>query len=130
MLVLTSRRIGRVTSETGKRVLFVDDEHAIRETLPVILRNSGFTVTVAAKVSEALDHIRNQQFDILLCDLHIEHDNDGYEVVRAIRAIDPSCVAVILTAYPDMASAVEGIRNGVDDYIIKPMPPDTVVKLL
>ena len=76
-----------MTGETGKRVLLVDDEHAIRETLPVVLRKSGFTVTVAAKVSEALDYIRNQQFDILLCDLHIERENDGYDVVRAIRSI-------------------------------------------
>ena len=113
-----------------KRLLFVDDEPAIRKTLPVILRKSGFTVTVAATVSGALDEIRNQQFDILLCDLNIERVSDGFQVVRAIRAIDPDCIAVVLTAYPDVQSAIEGIRNGVDDYILKPADPDVLVALL
>lgn len=113
-----------------KRLLFVDDEPAIRKTLPVILRKSGFSVTVAATVSGALDEIRKQQFDIVLCDLNIEGVSDGFQVVRAIRAIDPDCVAVMLTAHPDMQSAIEGIRHGVDDYILKPTDPNTLVSLL
>jgi DNA-binding response OmpR family regulator len=68
----------------------VDDEPAIRKTLPVILRKYGFEVTVAGKLSEAFEEIRKQPFDILLCDLNIEQENDGYHVVRAIRAIDPA----------------------------------------
>lgn len=114
----------------GKRLLFVDDEPGIRETLPVILRRRGFAVTVAATVSEALEEIRGQQFDILLCDLNIERENDGYGIVRAIRAIDPTCIAVVLTAYPNLDSAIEGIRHGVDDYVLKPANVDTLVVLL
>jgi DNA-binding NtrC family response regulator len=114
----------------SKRLLFVDDERGIRETLPVILGHCGFTVTVAANVSEALEHIRQQQFDVLLCDLNIEGERDGFQIVRAIRAIDPDCVAVMLTAYPDMESAIQGIRHGVDDYIIRPANPDDLVASL
>lgn len=114
----------------GKRLLFVDDERAIRETLPPILRRYGYAVTVAANVDEALSEIRKQQFDILLCDLNIDHERDGYEIVRAVRAIDPSCIAMILTAYPDVESAIEGIHHGVDDYIIKPASADTLVAML
>jgi DNA-binding NtrC family response regulator len=113
-----------------KRLLFVDDERGIRETLPVILRRYGFAVNVAATVQEALEEIRKQQFDALLCDLNIDGEKDGYEVVRAIRAIDPACVAVILTAYPDVESAIEGIHHGVDDYIIKPSSADMLAALL
>lgn len=113
-----------------RRLLFVDDEPGIRATLPVILRRYGFVVTVAGKVSEALEEIRKQQFDILLCDLNIERENDGYEVVRAIRAIDPTCVMVILTAYPNVESAIEAIHQGVDDYILKPASADTLIALL
>jgi DNA-binding NtrC family response regulator len=87
-------------------------------------------VTVAANVEEALSEIRKQQFDILLCDLNIDRERDGYEIVRAVRAIDPSCIAMILTAYPDVESAIEGIHQRVDDYIIKPSSADTLVALL
>ena len=61
---------------------------------------------------------------------NIERENDGYEVVRAIRAIDPTCIAVILTAYASMGSAIEVIHHGVDDYIIKPINADTLATLL
>jgi len=125
-----SVEIGKPTLPVLKRLLFVDDERGIRETLPVILRRCGFTVTAAASVPEALEEIRKQQFDILLCDLNVDGERTGFEIVRAIRAIDPECVAVMLTAYPDMESAIEGIHHGVDDYIIKPANSDELVASL
>ena len=113
-----------------KRLLFVDDEPAIRATLPPILRRYGFTVTICGTVPEALDRVRTQQFDLLLCDLNIEREGDGYEVVRAIREVTPECVVIVLTGYPDVASAVEGIHLRIDDYILKPANADTLVALL
>jgi len=57
---------------TKKRLLFVDDEPGIRHTLPLILRRYGFTVMVAGTVTEALDQIKAQPIDVLLCDLNLE----------------------------------------------------------
>lgn len=115
---------------TGKRLLFVDDESAIRETLFLILRRYGFTVTLAATVGEALKLIRTQQFDILLCDLNIDRESDGYEVIRAMQKTNPSCATIVLTGYPAVETAVEGIRLGIDDYLIKPATTDALVALL
>ncbi|MGH9515389.1 MAG: response regulator [Terriglobales bacterium] len=112
------------------RLLFVDDERSIRETLSVILLRYGFTVAVAATVTEALQKIETQEFDLLLCDLNIERENDGLEVVRAIRRVNPNCVTIILTAYPGAESAIESIHLGVDEYIVKPAKADTLVALL
>jgi CheY-like chemotaxis protein len=86
---------------TGKRLLFVDDEHAIRETLAIILLRYGFTVTVAATVKEALEQVHTQEFDLLLCDLNIERKRDGYTVIRAMRQINPQCLNIVLTGDPD-----------------------------
>jgi len=113
-----------------KRLLFVDDEPAIRATLPVILRRYGFTVTVAATVAEGIQKAQNQEFDLLLCDLNIEREGDGYDVVRAMQKVNPTCVVMILTAYPAVESAVEGIHSRIDDYIIKPSNADALVALL
>jgi DNA-binding NtrC family response regulator len=93
----------------GKRLLFVDDERGIRETLSLILLRYGFTVTTAATVEEALAHIKAQSFDLLLCDLNIDSKGDGYTVVRAMREVAPGCVVIVLTGYPDMESADEFI---------------------
>src|SRR5690349_1676429 len=73
-----------LSTTVGKEVLFVDDEPAIRATLPVILRRYGYKVTVAATVAEALEAIRKQRFDILISDLNIGHRGDGYTVVQAM----------------------------------------------
>lgn len=115
---------------TRKRLLFVDDGNAIRETLFLILRRYGFTVTLAATVGEALERIRTQQFDILLCDLNTERQSDGYDVVRAMQKINPSCATIVLTGFPAVETAVEGIRLGIDDYLIKPATTDALVALL
>ena len=63
---------------SGKRLLFVDDERSIRETLSIILWRYGFTVTLAATVEQALEQIRTWEFDLLLCDLNIEQERDRY----------------------------------------------------
>ena len=113
-----------------KRLLFVDDEANIRKTLPLILRRYGFTVTVCATVAEALEEIQSHEFDVLLCDLNIEREGDGYELVRAVREVNPRCVTIVLTGYPGLESAVEGIHLGIDDYIVKPTNADALVALL
>src|SRR3954470_22302932 len=105
---------------SGKRLLFVDDERGIRETLAIILLRYGFTVTVAATVKEAIEQVQTQQFDLLLCDLNIEQKCDGYTVIRAMREINPQCLNIVLTGDPDEESAQEGIELGIDDYIAKP----------
>lgn len=111
----------------SRRLLFVDDETSIRATLPVILRQRGFDVTVAASVPEAIQKIQNHEFDALLSDLNIGQPGGGYAVVRAIRRVNPDCVAIILTGDPAFESAVEGIQEKIDDYIVKPANIDLVV---
>ena len=108
----------------------MDDEAGIRATLPVILRRYGFIVTVAATVAQALEQIQTTEFDLLLCDLNIDRENDGYDVVRAIQEVNPNCVTIILTGNPGLESAVEGIRLSINDYIIKPTNADALVALL
>jgi DNA-binding NtrC family response regulator len=117
-------------SPVRKRVLFVDDERGIRETLSLILLRHGFTVTVAESVQQAVQQIEAQEFDLLLCDLNIERQRDGYAVIRAMREVHPRCVTIILTGHPDLESALEGIHLGVLDYITKPTNADELVALL
>src|SRR4051812_12982081 len=104
---------------TGKRLLFVDDERGIRETLSIILRRYGFTVTLAATVEQALEQIRTREFDLLLCDLNVDGVRNGFEVIRAMQEMNPNCLKIILTGHPDLQSEEEGIRLGVDEYIAK-----------
>jgi YesN/AraC family two-component response regulator len=112
------------------RILFVDDEEAIRLTLPAILEQHGFEVEVAGTVPEALEIINHQRFDILLTDLNIGTAADGFILVSAMRRCQPAAATFILTGYPDFQTALEAIRKQVDDYLTKPADIPTLVSTL
>lgn len=102
------------------RILFADDELAIRLTLPMILQQEGFEVSVAATVAEALACINRESYDVLLADLNIGERGDGFTLISAMRRVQPQAVTLILTGYPDFDTALQAIRNQVDDYLTKP----------
>lgn len=107
----------------GNKLLFVDDEEMIRQTLPEILRRAGFEVAVAATVPEALEWIQREPFDILISDLNIGEPGDGFTVVSAMRRSQPQAATFILTGFPDFDTALKAIRAQVDDYLVKPAHP-------
>jgi ActR/RegA family two-component response regulator len=109
-------------------LLFVDDEQAIRITLPAILSRFGFDVTSAADVPEALRLIADQPFDALVSDLNIGQPGDGFTVVSAMRRTQPDATTFILTGYPAFETALEAIRQQVDDYLVKPADVTTLVE--
>jgi ActR/RegA family two-component response regulator len=123
---------GRVSTKTepGNRLLFVDDEASIRLTLPPILQQRGFQVQIAASVSEALTAIKAHKFDVLLSDINIDRESDGFTVVHAIREANSDCVTVLLTGYPAFETAVRSIRAEVDDYFTKPADLDAIISTI
>jgi ActR/RegA family two-component response regulator len=113
-----------------KRILFVDDEPSLRATLPAVLRQNGFEVDAAESVTEAIQAISNERFDVLISDLNIGEPGDGFTVVSAMRRMQPDAVTFILTGYPDFETALTAIRNQVDDYLTKPADVETLVSSL
>jgi DNA-binding NtrC family response regulator len=113
-----------------KTVLFVDDEPSIRLTLPPILEEHGFKIRVADSVASAIKEISNHTFDVLLSDLNIGEPRDGFAVVKAARAANPRCVAILLTGYPDFDSERESIKKEVDGYLVKPADIEVLVKTI
>jgi DNA-binding response OmpR family regulator len=105
------------------RVLCVDDEPGIRMTMPVILRAQGFEATSVGTVAEALAEIAAHPFDVLISDLNIGQQGDGFTVVSAMRRTHPQCVNFILTGYPALKSAFQAISDQVDEILIKPLYP-------
>ena len=119
-----------MSAGTRTRILLVDDERNILLTLSAILGREGYNVTTAATVAEALQHIGKQPFDALIADLNIGEPGDGFTVVSAMRRTHPSCINLILTGYPAFESALQAIRNQVDDYLVKPADIRALVKSL
>src|SRR6266436_8300374 len=110
------------------KLLFVDDEPTIRLTLPLILEMHEFEVKAAANVGDALALIQSEKFDVLLSDLNIGEPSDGFTVVSAMRRIQPDAITIIITGYPAFETALQAIRNQVDDYVVKPAETEELVK--
>jgi ActR/RegA family two-component response regulator len=119
-----------VRQKEAVRILFVDDEPNILLTMPAILQQHGYDVTAVGTVNEALTQITSAQFAVLISDLNIGHPGDGFTVVSAMRRTQPTCITLILTGYPGFDSALEAIRSQVDDYLIKPAPIPSLIKLI
>jgi DNA-binding NtrC family response regulator len=111
-------------------ILFVDDEEGIRTTLPPILKDCGFAVTAVGSVSDALAQVSREKYDVLVSDLNIHEPGDGFLVIAAMHLLQPKCVNLVLTGYPALDTAVEGIRQGIADYFAKPVEIDNLVNAI
>jgi DNA-binding response OmpR family regulator len=107
-------------------ILIVDDEASLRQTLARILQRAGFEVTTTATGGEALSLLSQHSFDLVYLDLRMP-DMSGLDVLKAIQAKFPELPVILFTAQPDLNSAVEALRRGAIDYLLKPLKPQTVI---
>jgi CheY-like chemotaxis protein len=102
------------------RILLVEDEDQIREITRMVLEQGGFEVVEAANVSEALEKLTAQKFDVLVSDLHMPLVGDGLTVVSAMRHTNPRAVTLLLTGFPEMDKASAAILAQADGILVKP----------
>jgi DNA-binding response OmpR family regulator len=114
----------------GTRLLLVDDDPGVLHSLDAILRGHGYAVKVADSVALAIQAITQNEFDILVTDLNIGEPGDGFTVVSALRRVQPNAVALIITGFPAFDNALQAIRQQVDDYLVKPIPPTDLVSTI
>lgn len=108
------------------RILVVDDDPIVCKSLEDIFKDEGYYVTVTTSSYQALERMKRDSFNILIVDLKLP-DINGIELITAARAIDPEILAIIITGYPSIETAVESIKTSAYDYIIKPLDPDEVI---
>ncbi|HEY3380348.1 MAG TPA: sigma-54 dependent transcriptional regulator [Vicinamibacterales bacterium] len=110
-------------SRERTRILIVDDEEIVRESLSAWLEKDGYTLATAQDGETALERIRKERWSILLVDLKMP-GIDGLQVLEEARKIQPEAVAVIMTAYATVDSAVAAMKIGAYDYLVKPFDPE------
>jgi DNA-binding response OmpR family regulator len=107
-------------------ILVVDDEQNIRLTLSALLRRVGHTVTTAASGEEAVSLFGSQLFDLMLVDLQMPGIN-GIQVVEALRGRGLDTEVIVLTGHGSLESAIEGIHQGIFDYMLKTSDPAQII---
>jgi DNA-binding NtrC family response regulator len=101
------------------KLLLVDDEERFRDTLAKRLKETGYEVNGAASGMEALDRLAAEKFDIVILDIQMP-GLSGIETLSEIRARHIGVEVIMLTGHGDVSSAVEGMRLGAYDYLMKP----------
>src|SRR6476646_7166107 len=107
-------------------IMVVDDEDIEASVIGQILSDRGFDVSVQNHPRKALEHAHKQSFDLILSDLKMP-DMDGLELLQGLRRLDPEAPVIIMTAYATVTTAVEAMRQGAFDYIVKPFSKDELV---
>src|SRR4026209_2104903 len=111
------------------RVLVIDDEAAIRDSLRMILEYEDYQFVGAASGQEGLDVVRRERPDIVLLDIKMP-GMDGMEVLRKLRAVDEGLPIVMISGHGNTATAVEAIRWGAIDFRDKPLSSERVIVTL
>ena len=109
--------------ERQNKVLVVDDDPFALRSIAKVLENESYQVMTAASGSEALDLLRRDSFDLVLTDLKMP-GIDGLEILRRGRELAPQAVVLIFTGYASLESAIEALREGAYDYLVKPCSTD------
>src|SRR5256885_7133804 len=117
----TAAGVGGIGMSTS--ILVVDDERAIQDTLAWCLRTDGHEVRTAGDGEEAMAIMASQSFDLIISDI-IMPGLSGVDLLRKARVLQPRTPVVLITAFATVETAVEALREGASDYVIKPLKFD------
>ncbi|MCK5916597.1 MAG: response regulator, partial [Deltaproteobacteria bacterium] len=114
----------------SNRILIIDDEKLIRESLTHLLGGAGYRVEVASRVDDAKVQIEKEVYDLILIDLRLP-DGSGIDLMRYIHdQIDYAPLCIMMTAYGSVDTAVEAMKYGAYDYINKPFKSKEILLIV
>jgi DNA-binding NtrC family response regulator len=102
-----------------ERILVVDDDRIVLMGLEGVLKHAGFEVSVASSACEAIESLESQSYDLVLTDLVLQ-DDDGISILKKTKEVSPETAVVVITGFASVNSAIEALRQGAFDYLIKP----------
>jgi two-component system, NtrC family, response regulator HydG len=111
------------------RVLVVDDELIIRESIVGWIKKAGHEIDAAESGHQALKMIGGDRYDLIFLDIKMP-DLSGLEVLKYIKAHHPQCLVVMITAYGSVETAVDAMKSGASDYLLKPFEPEQLTLIV
>src|SRR5664279_5387097 len=115
---------------TQWQILVVDDEEVMRDSLGAWLGEDGYSVETAASGREAIDAARRKDYAMYFIDLKMPGGIDGIETMMEIRRLHPDASIIIITAYATVDTAITAMKEGAQEYIVKPCNPEEISLLV
>ena len=117
------------TVTTTGRLLIVDDELSVRDSLAKWFHEEGYDVGTAEEANSALTRLAEHKWDAALVDIKMR-GTDGIELQKRMHEIDPDMIVIMMTGYASVDTAVTALKNGAYDYVTKPLDPDEISHLV
>jgi len=111
------------------RILVIDDEESIRKTIAMTLQHEGYVVDTAENGKQAVEKSEANFYNLALIDIRLP-DMEGTELLTSLKDTTPRMVKIILTGFPGLQNAVTAINKGVDAYLIKPVNPSELLRVV
>ena len=108
-------------------ILVVDDESVIRDGLCRILQGDDFAVETAKNGHAAIELLQQKEFDLIITDLKMP-GMSGFEVLNAVKILQPDTPVIMITGFATVETAVDAMKNGSVDYIVKPFTPEQILQ--
>lgn len=115
--------------DTNNKILIVDDDAALRESMVSILECDGYTIDVAKNGYEAEIKIKNNNYNLVLLDIRLP-DTTGIDLLSKINKSTPHIKKIILTGFPDTDSAIKSVNEKADAYLVKPFEPEKLLQVI
>jgi DNA-binding NtrC family response regulator len=112
-----------------KPILIVDDEPIVRESIRDWLKDAGYQVATAETGEQALEMVQEEDFGVVVLDVRLP-GRTGLNVLKELKATKPHIKAIVITAYPTTEMSLEAIKLGAVDYLVKPIAPDDLERLI
>ena len=111
------------------KIMLVEDEKITRKTLTDILKKENYDVNSFGDGTEALNSLKNNKYDVVVTDLRLPGTN-GLDILKSAKELDAKTVVIIITAYATVETAVESLKLGAYDYLLKPFSPEQLLAIL
>ncbi|MFZ1520242.1 MAG: sigma-54 dependent transcriptional regulator [Ignavibacteriaceae bacterium] len=111
------------------KIMLVEDEKITRKTLTDILKKENYDVSSFGDGTEALNSLKSNKYDVVVTDLRLPGTN-GLDILKSAKEIDTNIIVIIITAYATIETAIESLKLGAYDYLLKPFSPEQLLSIL
>jgi len=112
-----------------KRILIVDDDEALITSLSAVLQSEGYTIDAARSGNEAITMATTNSYDAMIVDIELP-DIEGTDLLKRLPVQAAKAVKIILTGHPNMDKVVTALFRGADAYVLKPVSPNELLKVV
>ncbi len=112
-----------------KKILIVDDDRTILTSFSEILQSKGYSIDTAESGTEAISKTEKDYFNLVLLDIKLP-DMEGIDLLNSIRETNPRMMKIVVSGYASLENSVAALNRGADAYLIKPVDPEELVRIV